>query len=281
MTLCNYDGTQTTRIAQGTILIRAGPEIAVAASKTFACSLTALYVLALYLGSKRGTLDNDALQGLISELARLPEMLGVLVSEHEPYERLAQQFGGYSNFLYLGRGINYPLAMEGALKLKEISYIHAEGCQAGEMKHGPISLIDDRMPVVALAPQDQLHEKMMNNVSEAKTRGGRVLAVATEGDTHISAIADQVIYIPKASSMVSPILMAVPMQLLAYYIAVRRVATWTSRGTSPSRSPSSREPVASPRPREALKPPPPHVQNTQTPVQICVALCTIASGKLG
>ena len=222
VTLCNYDGTQTTRIAQGTILIRAGPEIAVAASKTFACSLTALYVLALYLGSKRGTLDNDALQGLISELARLPEMLGVLVSEHEPYERLAQQFGGYSNFLYLGRGINYPLAMEGALKLKEISYIHAEGYQAGEMKHGPISLIDDRMPVVALAPQDQLHEKMMNNVSEAKTRGGRVLAVATEGDTHISAIADQVIYIPKASSMVSPILMAVPMQLLAYYIAVRR-----------------------------------------------------------
>ena len=222
VTLCNYDGTQTTRIAQGTILIRAGPEIAVAASKTFACSLTALYVLALYLGSKRGTLDNDALQGLISELARLPEMLGVLASEHEPYERLAQQFGGYSNFLYLGRGINYPLAMEGALKLKEISYIHAEGYQAGEMKHGPISLIDDRMPVVALAPQDQLHEKMMNNVSEAKTRGGRVLAVATEGDTHISAIADQVIYIPKASSMVSPILMAVPMQLLAYYIAVRR-----------------------------------------------------------
>ena len=222
ITLCNYDGTQTTRVAEGTILIRAGLEIGVASSKTFVCSLVALYVLAMYLGIKRGVLEKDRLSPLVQELAHLPEVLGNLASQVDQYERLAHEFARHSDFLYLGRGIHYPLAMEGALKLKEISYIHAEGYPAGEMKHGPISLIDENMPVVALAPRDALYEKMFSNVSEAKTRGGKVVAVATEGDAEIAELADRLIYIPKASNLILPIMLAVPMQLLAYHIAVFR-----------------------------------------------------------
>ena len=222
ITLCNYEGTQTTRIADGTILIRAGLEIGVASSKTFVCSLTALYLLALQIAVKRGTVDGERLKELVQELARLPHMLGTLLSNQQEYRALARQYSKCSDFLYLGRGINHPLAMEGALKMKEISYIHAEGYPAGEMKHGPISLIDEKMPVVALIPQDDLYEKMLNNINEVKARGGIVLAVATEGDTNIATRADHVIYIPRASSMVTPILMAVPMQMLAYEVAVRR-----------------------------------------------------------
>ena len=222
ITLCNYEGTQTTRIADGTILIRAGLEIGVASSKTFVCSLTALYLLALQIAVKRGTVDGERLNELVQELARLPHMLGTLLSNQQEYRALARQYSKCSDFLYLGRGINHPLAMEGALKMKEISYIHAEGYPAGEMKHGPISLIDEKMPVVALIPQDDLYEKMLNNINEVKARGGIVLAVATEGDTDIATRADHVIYIPRASTMVTPILMAVPMQMLAYEVAVRR-----------------------------------------------------------
>ncbi len=222
ITLCNYDGTQTTRVADATILIRAGLEIGVAATKTFVCTLTALYLLALYMGIRRGVLGRGRLSGLVQELARLPEMLGRLVSDQQQYERLADKFAKHSDFLFLGRGINYPLAMEGALKLKEISYIHAEGYPAGEMKHGPISLIDDNMPVVALIPKDELYEKMLGNVHEVRARGGTVVAVATEGDTAIAELADDVIYIPQASSQITPMLMAAPMQLLAYHIAVKR-----------------------------------------------------------
>ncbi len=222
ITVCNYDGTQATLVAEGTILIRAGPEVAVAASKTFVCSLTALYLLSMYLGVKRGTLTRDRLSELVQELAHLPAMLGTLVSDQTQYEHLAQEYGAYSDFLYLGRGVNFPLAMEGALKLKEISYIHAEAYPAGEMKHGPISLIDEDMPTIALVPKDNLYEKMLSNINEAKARGGKVVAVATEGDKEIAAIADHVIYIPTASSLITPMLMAVPMQLLAYHIAVLR-----------------------------------------------------------
>ena len=222
ITLCNYEGTQTTRIADATIMIRAGLEIGVAASKTFACSLTTLYLLALHLAIRRGTIDRGRLESLMTELAHLPYMLGSLLTDQKQYEVLARRYSDRSDFLYLGRGMNYPLAMEGALKLKEISYIHAEGYPAGEMKHGPISLIDHDMPVVALMPRDELYEKMLNNVNEVKARAGMVLAIATEGDSDISARADDVIYIPQAPSTVTPILMAVPMQLLAYHIAVRR-----------------------------------------------------------
>ena len=222
VTLCNYEGTQTTRIAEATVYIRAGLEIGVAASKTFVCSLTALYLLAVYLGAKRGVLSRERLSQLIGDLARLPDMLGAPVADAARYERLAHRYARHSDFLFLGRGILFPLAMEGALKLKEISYIHAEGYQAGEMKHGPISLIDENMPVVALIPRDELYEKMLSNVNEAAARGGRVIAIATEGDTQIAEAAEEVIYIPEAPSLISPMLMAVPMQLLAYYIAVRR-----------------------------------------------------------
>jgi len=222
VTLCNYEGTQTTRIADGTVLIRAGLEIGVASSKTFACSLTALYLIALHLAARRGVIDEGLLKTLVDELARLPHMLGKLLANSQQYEELAHRYARYSDFLFLGRGVNYPLAMEGALKLKEISYIHAEGYPAGEMKHGPISLIDEDMPVVALVPKDQLYEKMFNNVSEAAARGGKVIAVATEGDDQIREAAENVVYIPVASHLLTPVLMAVPMQLIAYHIAVRR-----------------------------------------------------------
>ena len=222
LTLCNYAGTQTTRVADGTILIRAGLEIGVAASKTFVCSLTALYLLAISLAIKRGTLGDERVDEMVQELARLPNFLGTLLNHADQYETLARLYARRSDFLYLGRGFNYPLAMEGALKLKELSYIHAEGYPAGEMKHGPISLIDENMPVVALVPRDNLYEKMLNNINEVKARGGTVVAIATEGDSDVAARADQVIYVPQASAMLTPILMAIPMQLLAYHVAVRR-----------------------------------------------------------
>ena len=222
ITLCNYAGTQTTRVAEATVLIRAGLEIGVAASKTFVCSLTSLYLVALYLGVKRGALDSARLGDALEELNHLPDMMGALVAQESQYVELAQQYHDRHDFLYLGRGINFPLAMEGALKLKEISYIHAEGYPAGEMKHGPISLIDENMPVVALAPKDGLYEKMLSNISEVKARGGVVIAIATEGDEDVKIKADHVIYLPKASSLLTPMLMAVPMQLLAYHIAVLR-----------------------------------------------------------
>jgi len=222
ITLTNYTGTQATRVADGTILLRAGLEIGVASTKTFVCSLTSLLLFAMRIGIAKGTLPQERVSGLVKELAHLPEMLGEIVADERQYIRLASEFAQFADFLFLGRGMCFPMAMEGALKLKEISYIHAEGYPAGEMKHGPISLIDQDMPVVALIPQDQLYEKMLSNVNEAKTRGATIIAVATEGDEMIGDIADRVIYIPKASREVVPMLIAVPMQLLAYHIGVRR-----------------------------------------------------------
>lgn len=222
LVLCNYEGTQASRVADDVLQIRAGLEIGVAATKTFVCSLLSLYILATYMGVKRGTLSEQQLEGMMRQLVRLPEMIGSLTADQSQYQQLAALYTRHSNFLYLGRGKNYPLAMEGALKLKEISYIHAEGYPAGEMKHGPISLIDENMPVVALIPQDNLYEKMLSNINEVKARGGIVIAVATEGDRIIGDRADHVIHIPQTSPDLTPILTAVPMQLLAYHIAVRR-----------------------------------------------------------
>ena len=222
ITLCNIEGAQSTRIADGTMFIRAGLEVGVASSKTFVCSLTTLLVLAIYIAERRGTLSENHARELVTELSRLPNMLGSLLSNEQQYQTLARDYGNYSNFLFLGRGINHPLALEGALKLKEISYIHAEGYQAGEMKHGPISLIDKNMPIVGLIPQDDLYEKMFNNMSEAAARGGKVIAVASEGDSEVAGIAEHVIYIPATSPLINPIPMAVPMQLFAYEIAVHR-----------------------------------------------------------
>ncbi len=222
VTLVNNPGSQATRVADGTILLRAGPEICVASTKTFVSSLTCLLMFAMRIGLSRGTLPQERAARLIGELGHLPLMLGDLVADESLYESLANEFFSLSDFLYLGRGLAFPLAMEGALKLKEISYIHAEGYPAGEMKHGPISLIDKDLPIVALNPHGPIHEKMLSNISEARARGGRIVAIATEGDDAIRNMVDHVIYIPSASPEMTPMLLAPPMQLLAYHIGLRR-----------------------------------------------------------
>ncbi len=220
--ICNVEESQAVRLAEGHIYLKAGPEIGVASTKTFVCSLEALYMLSAYIGLHRGFLSRSDLREAIKELARMPDLLGRIIANHEPYLHLAELYHEKSNFLYIGRGVNYPVALEGALKLKEISYIHAEGTPAGEMKHGPIALIDGNMPVVAIVPMDELRDKMLNNISEVKTRGGTIIALATEGDKEIANLVDHVLYIPQTSRLLTPILASVPMQLLAYYIAVRR-----------------------------------------------------------
>ena len=193
-----------------------------AASKTFTCSLTTLYLLAIHLGARKGTLAPDQQAELVGELKQLPAMLTETLRGRDRYESLARRYSGYSNFMYLGRGNLYPLAIEGALKLKEMSYVHAEGYAAGELKHGPLSLIDDKMPVVALVPAGGLRDKMLGNIKEVRARGARVFAVATDGDGVAEDLASDVVYVPKASGHITPILMAVPLQLLAYHVAVHR-----------------------------------------------------------
>ena len=223
LTLCNTQGSQSSQVADGTIPIRAGPEIAVASTKTFVCSLIALYLTAIEIGIVRGHLSDSEYQHRIKGIARIPGLLGDLLTRENLslYEALADKYFRKHDFLFLGRGLNFPIAMEGALKLKEVSYIHAEGYPAGEMKHGPISLIDEDMPVVALVPKDRLYEKMISNIHEVKARGGIVIAVATEGDMSVFKVADEVMFVPDCSEDLIPILMCVPMQLLSYYVAVR------------------------------------------------------------
>ena len=222
ITVCNSEGSQATRLAEGCIYLRAGPEIGVASTKTFTCSLEALYLLAVYIGRRRGFLSGSELANALRDLVKLPDLLSELVSRQEPYIALAERYHRKTNFLYMGRGPNYPIALEGALKLKEIAYTHAEGCSAGEMKHGPIALVDEGMPVVAIAPQDGLRDKMLNSIFEVKARGATVIAVATEGDEELASIADHVLYIPPISPLLTPVLSSVPLQLLAYHIAVKR-----------------------------------------------------------
>ena len=222
VTLCNYPGTQTTRIADDTLLVRAGLEIGVAASKTFMSSLVALYLLAVEFGVRRGVLGEEARRELIGELVRLPDLLGKMLLDEDPYKEIARRFGRRSDFLYLGRGPGFPLAMEGALKLKEISYIHAEGYPAGEMKHGPISLIDHHMPVVAVAPSDSLRDKMLSNINEVKSRDGQIVGIITEGDHELAEHSDYAVTIPPASETLNPFLVSIPMQLIAYHLAVHR-----------------------------------------------------------
>jgi len=219
--IVNVIGSQAQRLADGYILMHAGPEIGVASTKAFTASLVDQYLLACYLAQQRGVADGR-LRALIDDLARLPDQVGRVLDHAAEYEALAAEFYQASNALYLGRGINYPIALEGALKLKEISYIHAEGYPAGEMKHGPIALIDEHMPVLAIAVRDHVYDKMVSQIEQVKTRGGTVIALATEGDEVIRDKADHVIYVPEASPLLTPVLTALPMQLLAYYIAVRR-----------------------------------------------------------
>ena len=229
LAICNMVGSMITREAAGAIYTHAGPEIGVASTKAFTCQLTALFILAMYLGQARETLDAAASQCLVQELCRLPGKLETVLSRDALYEELAHKLFRSSDFLFLGRGIHFPIALEGALKLKEISYIHAEGYPAGEMKHGPNALIDDKRPVVVLATRDPssdqsrvLYEKTLSNIQEVKAREGTVVAVATEGDEEARKTADYVIEIPASNELLAPILEIVPLQLLAYHIAVRR-----------------------------------------------------------
>ncbi|HVO72031.1 MAG TPA: glutamine--fructose-6-phosphate transaminase (isomerizing) [Aggregatilineaceae bacterium] len=220
--IVNAIGSQAMRAADGYITMQAGPEIGVASTKAFTTSILDQYLLALYLGAQRGTLTREQSLRHVEDLARLPDLVGQVLERESEIEALAAELYHYTDFLYLGRGINYPIALEGALKLKEISYIHAEGYPAGEMKHGPIALIDEHMPVVAIALQDAVYEKMISQVEQAKSRGGIVIAVATDGDELIREKADRVLYVPETPPLLSPIVSVVPLQLLAYHMAVRR-----------------------------------------------------------
>ena len=222
--ICNVQGSMLTREAAGTLLTHAGPEIGVASTKAFTSQIVALSLLALHLGRLRGSLSAERCRALLHELAKVPHLMERTLLLSPQIEELARTLAQASDFLFLGRGINYPIALEGALKLKEISYIHAEGYPAGEMKHGPIALIDERLPVVALCPPGRTYEKMLSNVQEVKARGGRVLAVAAEGDqqlAHVLEPHDVLLQVPAVEELWSPLLMVVPLQLLAYHVAVR------------------------------------------------------------
>src|SRR6186713_2319806 len=226
LAICNVVGSMATREADGTVYTHAGPEIGVASTKAFTSQLVALYLLALRLGQARGTLSLEASRPHVDALLQLPLLLEQILKLAPEVEEVAGRFHNRTDFLYLGRGINYPIALEGALKLKEISYIHAEGYPAGEMKHGPIALIDEKMPVVAIAPHDAVYEKMVGNIQEAKARGGSVIALTTEGNDSIMQLLDPaqdvLLTVPNSHPLLTPVLMVVPLQLLAYHIAIRR-----------------------------------------------------------
>ena len=220
--IVNAIGSQAHRTVDGAILMHAGPEIGVASTKAFSTSLIDLFMLGVHLGALRGTLDRAEQRKQIDALARMPDLISYILGNGNDYQALADEFHKREHFLYLGRGINYPIALEGALKLKEISYIHAEGYPAGEMKHGPIALIDRDMPVVTVAVRDQVYDKMISQIEQVKTRGGTVIALTTAGDEEIRAKADHVLTVPPAPPLLTPVLTVIPLQLLAYHLAVRR-----------------------------------------------------------
>ena len=223
--ICNVQGSMITREAEGTLLTHAGPEIGVASTKAFTSQIVALALLALHLGRLRGTLSVEECRRLLESLARVPQLMERALMASGRLDQLSRALASARDFLYLGRGINYPIALEGALKMKEISYIHAEGYPAGEMKHGPIALIDETMPVVVLCPKGKTYDKMLSNIQEVKARGGRVIAVVAEGDEHVRAALDTrtdlLFDVPPVDEVWSPLLMVIPLQLLAYHTAVR------------------------------------------------------------
>jgi glucosamine--fructose-6-phosphate aminotransferase (isomerizing) len=229
LSICNVQGSMLTRESQGTVLTHAGPEIGVASTKAFTSQMTVFYLLALFLGQQRGVLNQEESLEHVRGLNGLPVKMETLLGCDDQIEKLARELHRAQDFLYLGRGINFPIALEGALKLKEISYIHAEGYPAGEMKHGPNALIDEELPVVVVATRDDASEasrlrydKTLSNMVEVKARDGKVIAIVSEGDKDVREIADHVIEVPQASDLISPILSIVPLQLLAYHIGVRR-----------------------------------------------------------
>jgi glucosamine--fructose-6-phosphate aminotransferase (isomerizing) len=222
LAICNVVGSQITRQADAVLYTHAGPEIGVASTKAFTTQLIALYLFALFLAERNKRLSQEQLKNEAAQLLAIPDKIEFILRQNRAIAALAEKVCKFQNFLYLGRGLGFPLALEGALKLKEISYIHAEGYPAGEMKHGPIALIDPNTPVVAIAPQDHVRTKMVANIEEVKGRDAQVIAIATEGDTDISKLADYTIFIPPSSYLQSPLLTVIPLQMLAYHIGVNR-----------------------------------------------------------
>jgi glucosamine--fructose-6-phosphate aminotransferase (isomerizing) len=222
--IVNVIGSQAMRAADGYIGMHAGPEIGVASTKAYTAPLVDLYMLAVLLAELRGTIDEGERRQLVSDLRRVPDLVGQCLDRADQAEQIARTLKDMEHCLYLGRGINMPTAYEGALKLKEISYIHAEGYPAGEMKHGPIALIDEDMPVVSISPQDPWYEKTVSQVEQTKARGGVVIAVATDGDEHMPEIADHILWVPDTPWLLNPVTTMIPLQLLAYHIAVLRGA---------------------------------------------------------
>ncbi|MBA4181266.1 MAG: glutamine--fructose-6-phosphate transaminase (isomerizing), partial [Anaerolinea sp.] len=222
VTICNTEGAQTTRVAEGTVYTRAGLERGVASTKCFTAAIAALYALALKLGELRGELTPAQVAARISDLARVPDAAARVLAQPDTCQRLATRIADAQHLLFLGRGLAYPAAMEGALKMKEISYIHAEGYAAGEMKHGPIALIDHAFPTVAIATKHALRSKLISNIQQVQARGGEVVAVITEGDNEIAAMADASISIPEVSELLEPLIASIPLQALSYYVALHR-----------------------------------------------------------
>lgn len=220
--IVNVVGSSIARISDAGAYTHAGPEIGVASTKAFTAQLAVLAIIALKLGYEKGTLDSKRFLHLLNELEAIPEKIPAALAQAEEIKQLAYKYKDARDFLYLGRGYNFPIALEGALKLKEISYIHAEGYPAAEMKHGPIALVDENLPVVFIATKDSYHEKIISNIQEIKARKGKVIAVITEGDDVITKMADDVIVVPAADELVAPMLSVIPMQLLAYYIGVAK-----------------------------------------------------------
>ena len=221
LSIVNALGSTMTRESDGVIYTHAGPEIGVASTKAYTAQLSILYLFGIYLAQNKNLLNNNKVKALLNEMSSLPEKAKAIIEDDAVIKKIVQHHHDKSCFLYLGRNINFPNALEGALKLKEISYLHAEGYSAGEMKHGPIALIDKTMPVVCLCPESKIYDKMISNIQEIKARGGIVIAIATEGDKHIQNHSDYTIYIPKIKELFSPILTVLPLQLLAYHIAVK------------------------------------------------------------
>lgn len=222
LTICNVVDASIPRKADMVVYTHAGPEMSVASTKAFTTQVTALYLLAVYLGQKRGVLDKARSRQLIEDLVNLPALVQQILKKDRAIEKIAKKYGHASDFLYLGRGVNYPIALEGALKLKEISYIHAEGYPAGEMKHGPIALIDDQMPVVVTLPKDPVYAKTLSNMKEVEARGGRIIALTDAPSEELEDIAWEIIQVPTTNHLLMPILLTIPLQLLAYHIAVYR-----------------------------------------------------------
>ncbi|MGY8986946.1 MAG: glutamine--fructose-6-phosphate transaminase (isomerizing) [Flavobacteriales bacterium] len=220
--ICNVVGSSIPRATDGGTYTHAGPEIGVASTKAFTTQITVLMLFALRFSQLKKTVERENYDLLISQLTTVPENIKTLLKQNDMIEKIARKFKGVSNFLYLGRGLNFPVALEGALKLKEISYIHAEGYPAAEMKHGPIALIDEEMPIVVIATRKDNYEKVVSNIHEVKARGGRLIAIVTEGDTEVKAVADYCIEIPKCFREVAPLFSIIPLQLLSYHIALMR-----------------------------------------------------------